>query len=68
MTIKRSITIKVEMTSGVSEAHLTQHMDEFVRELKSRSENMRFDSWRQAINTSWDAAHPVEIRVTATVQ
>lgn len=68
MTIKRTLTIEVEMISGASEANLNLHMDEFINEMKSTGENMRFQSWHQSIPTSWDESHPVEINITATIK
>lgn len=63
MTIKRSITVEVEMSSDVSEASLKTHIDGFINEIKHASENMRFSSWYHVIHTSYDAQERVEINV-----
>jgi len=68
MTIKRTITVEVEMTSGASEASLKNHLDEFVNEIKYNSEEMRFYSWYKKINTSYDEQESVEINLTITDQ
>ena len=68
MTIKRTITVDVEMTSGASDASLKTHLDEFVNEIKYNTENMRFHSWYKKINTSYDEQESVEISVTITDQ
>lgn len=66
MTIKRTIKIEVEMFSGASEAALSAHLDSFINEIESYSENMRFNSWHKSIPTSWEESEPVEIDVTIT--
>jgi hypothetical protein len=66
MTLKRTITIEVEMFSNTSEAALYTHIDSFIDEIKSYSENMRFNSWHKSIPTSWDESEPVDIEVTIT--
>ncbi len=68
MTVQKTITIEVGMFSEVSEAHLKQHLDEFINEIKSNSENMRFKSWHQSISTSWDESYPVIIDVDVSVK
>jgi hypothetical protein len=66
MTIKRSITVEVEMTSGASEASLKTHLDEFVNEIKYNTENMKYASWYKIIHTSYDEQENVEISVKTT--
>jgi hypothetical protein len=68
MTIKRTITVEVEMTSGASEASLENHIDDFVSVIKYHSENMRGFSWYKKINTSHDEQESVEINLTITDQ
>jgi hypothetical protein len=68
MKAKKTITIEVEMFSDASEAHLNQHLDEFVNEIKYNCENMRFQSWHKSIATSWDKSYPVEISVNFPVK
>lgn len=63
MTIKKSITIEVEMTSGASEACLSDHMSHFIGEIKGYIDNMRYQSWHNTISTSWDESEKVEIDV-----
>lgn len=64
--MKRSITIEVEMTSNASEALLSQHFDSFMDEIKTHTKAMRFQSWFEEINTSYDETETVEIDVTIT--
>jgi hypothetical protein len=68
MTIQKTLTIEVSMFSEASEAHLNQHLDEFVNEIKYNCENMRFRSWYKSIATSWDESYPVEISVENSVK
>jgi hypothetical protein len=68
MTVQSTITIEVSMFSEASEAHLNQHLDQFVNEIKLTSENKRFKSWHQSIETSWDESYPVEISVNVSVK
>ena len=68
MTVQKTITIEVSMFSEASEAHLQQHLDGFVNEIKLASENMRFKPWHQSISTSWDESSPVMIDVDVTIQ
>ena len=64
--MKRSITVEVEMTSNASEASLSQHFDSFMDEMKTHAKAMRFRSWFESINTSYDETEIVEIDVTIT--
>ena len=68
MTIQKTLTIQVSMSSGASEADLNRHFDDFVNEIKYKCENMRFRSWYQSIATSWDESYPVEISVNVSVK
>jgi hypothetical protein len=68
MTIQKTLTIQVSMSSGASEADLNQHLDDFVNEIKYNCENMRFRSWYQSISTSWPESYPVEISVENSVK
>jgi len=68
MTIKRTITIEVEMTSGASEADLFDHIDNLSCDIKKHAENLRFESWYMKINTYWDEQEDVDIAITATVK
>jgi len=55
------------MCSGASEAALITHIDSFIEEIKSYSENMRFNSWHQSIPTSWDESEDVDINIVTIV-
>jgi hypothetical protein len=68
MTIQKTLTIQVSMSSGASEADLNQHLDDFVNEIKYNCENMRFRSWYKSISTSWPESYPVEISVENSVK
>jgi len=68
MTIKRSITVEVEMTSGASEASLKTHLDMFVNEIEHHAKNMRLQSWFKSIYTSYDEQEIVDINLTITDQ
>ena len=70
MTLKRTITIEVEMTSGASEADLHDHIDCLLINIKNHAEDLRFASWYKKINTSWDESESenVDITITAMVQ
>jgi hypothetical protein len=68
MTIQKTLTIQVSMSSAASEADLNQHLDQFVNQMKLTSENMSFQSWHQSIATSWDESYPVEISVNVSVK
>jgi len=68
MTIQKTLTIQVSMSSGASEADLNQHLDDFVNEIKYNCENMRFQSWYKSINTSWDESYPVQISLENSVK
>lgn len=52
-------TIKIEMSSGASEAvmyaHLRETIDDIIR--------MQFDSWRKSVATDWEEEYPVEITI-----
>ena len=63
MTIKRKIEIEIEISSSVSEADLERHMDSIVGEIKTYTEELKYDSWRNEIYTSYDESEPVEILV-----
>lgn len=67
MTIKRSITVEVEMSSSASEASLKTHIDGFINEIKYTSEDLRFKSWYKIIHTSYDEQENVEISVKTTI-
>lgn len=61
MTIQKTLTIEVSMSSGASEALLNEHFNEFISSMKSTCEDMRLHSWWQSINSSWDDSCPVDI-------
>jgi hypothetical protein len=68
MTIQKTLTIQVSMSSEASEADLNQHLENFLKEMKYNCENMSFQSWHQSIATSWDESYPVEISVNVSVK
>jgi hypothetical protein len=68
MTIQKTLTIQVSMSSGASEADLNQHLDDFVNEIKYDCENMLLRSRYQSINTSWDESYRVQISLKNSVK
>jgi hypothetical protein len=54
-----STTIKITMTSSISEADLYAHFRAFVEEIKQ----MKDKSWWTNCATDWEESHPVEIEM-----
>jgi hypothetical protein len=67
MTIQKTLTIQVSMSSGASEALLNEHLNEFISCMKSTCEDMRLHSWWQSIGVSWEDSSPVEISSSAKI-
>lgn len=68
MTIKRTISVGIEMTSNASEASIIEHLNGFMEELKSGIETSRAASWNASIPVSWDESYPVEIGVSFDIK
>jgi hypothetical protein len=68
MTIQKTLTIQVSMSSAASQADLNEHLENFLKEMKYNCGNMSFQSWHKSIPTSLDESYPVEISVNVSVK
>ena len=63
MTVKRVFTVTVSMDSECSEASLSEHCDNFVKDVQQSLKDAANRSWHKSISTSWDETYPVAIDV-----
>jgi len=61
-TVKRTIAIKIEMSSGASEADMETHIECYMRELKAEITKVGNSCWHDTVHTDWDTSYPVTIR------
>jgi hypothetical protein len=64
MKAKKTLTIEVEMFSDASEASLHEHLNNFIEELQTKCESMKWQSWHKSVNVGWDESYPVDIGIS----
>lgn len=63
MTMKKTITLDVEMFSGASEAAMYDHMEAFCANVVQSAKEAAMQSWNRELATDWDERYTVEITV-----